>query len=226
MPWSLLAQAGDLPRLAQEWARIEELGGHIDVADAQAFIETMVGLARRAREADERRMQTPQKVQALSYDLSPGPKLTSWLILSASSQLYGSATRQLAARLEVSLRGIQVAMIRLFRRAGMVCLAVASATVLTGVPTQEAFAAENISPVSTQDAWPNCTTRGSGAGYASIRIDWCGRNLPLRLWVERNVDPILGWGDDWCVPNDGKWHTYYFSAAWHYYKWDLLPGYC
>jgi hypothetical protein len=49
----VLAQAGNLPRVAQEWARIEELGGHIDVADAQAFIETMVGLARRAREADE-----------------------------------------------------------------------------------------------------------------------------------------------------------------------------
>jgi hypothetical protein len=49
----VLARAGDLPRVAQEWARIEELGGHIDVAEAQAFIETVAGLARRAREADE-----------------------------------------------------------------------------------------------------------------------------------------------------------------------------
>ncbi|WIX89642.1 hypothetical protein [Amycolatopsis sp. DG1A-15b] len=49
----VLAEAGDLPRVAQEWARIEELGGHLDVRDAQAFIETMVGLAGRAREADE-----------------------------------------------------------------------------------------------------------------------------------------------------------------------------
>jgi hypothetical protein len=48
-----LAEAGDLPRVAREWARIEELGGHLDVAEAQAFIETMAGLARRAREADE-----------------------------------------------------------------------------------------------------------------------------------------------------------------------------
>jgi hypothetical protein len=50
----VLAQAGDLPRVAQEWSRSEELGGGIDVADAQAFIETMVGLARRARDADRR----------------------------------------------------------------------------------------------------------------------------------------------------------------------------
>lgn len=48
-----LASGGDLPRLAREWARTEELGGHVDVADAQAFIETVVELARRAREADE-----------------------------------------------------------------------------------------------------------------------------------------------------------------------------
>jgi hypothetical protein len=48
-----LAQARELPRVAREWAGIEELGGHLDVADAQAFIETMAGLARRAREADE-----------------------------------------------------------------------------------------------------------------------------------------------------------------------------
>jgi hypothetical protein len=48
-----LAQAGDVPRVAREWAQIEELGGNIDVADAQAFIESMVELARRAREADE-----------------------------------------------------------------------------------------------------------------------------------------------------------------------------
>jgi hypothetical protein len=39
--------------VAREWARIEELGGNVDVADAQAFIESMVELARRAREADE-----------------------------------------------------------------------------------------------------------------------------------------------------------------------------
>jgi hypothetical protein len=49
----VLAEAGDLPRVAREWARIEELGGHVDVADAQAFIETLAGLARQAREADE-----------------------------------------------------------------------------------------------------------------------------------------------------------------------------
>lgn len=48
-----LAQADDLPRVAQEWARIEELDGLVDVAGAQAFIETMAGLARQAREADE-----------------------------------------------------------------------------------------------------------------------------------------------------------------------------
>lgn len=46
-----LAQADDLPRVAQEWARIEE--HDIDVAHAQEFIESMVGLARRAREAGE-----------------------------------------------------------------------------------------------------------------------------------------------------------------------------
>jgi hypothetical protein len=40
------ARAGDLPRVAQEWARIEELGGHLDVAEAQAFIETMAGLGK------------------------------------------------------------------------------------------------------------------------------------------------------------------------------------
>lgn len=49
-----LAEAGDLPRLAREWARIEEFDGLVEVADAQAFIETMAGLARRALEADER----------------------------------------------------------------------------------------------------------------------------------------------------------------------------
>jgi hypothetical protein len=49
----VLARAGDLPRVAQEWSRCEELGGDIDVAEAQAFIETMVGLARRARDADQ-----------------------------------------------------------------------------------------------------------------------------------------------------------------------------
>ncbi|MEV6825288.1 hypothetical protein [Amycolatopsis sp. NPDC051102] len=49
----VLAQAGDLPHLAEEWARIEEFGGGIDVADAQALIEALAGLARRAREADE-----------------------------------------------------------------------------------------------------------------------------------------------------------------------------
>jgi hypothetical protein len=48
-----LAEADDLPRVAREWARIEELGGRVGVAEAQAFIKTMVGLARRAREADE-----------------------------------------------------------------------------------------------------------------------------------------------------------------------------
>ncbi|WP_103352365.1 hypothetical protein [Amycolatopsis sp. CA-128772] len=49
----VLAQAGDVPRVAREWAQIEELGGNVDVADAEAFIESMVRLARRAREAEE-----------------------------------------------------------------------------------------------------------------------------------------------------------------------------
>ncbi|QKV79748.1 hypothetical protein [Amycolatopsis sp. Hca4] len=49
----VLAGAGDLPRVAREWARIEELGGNVDVADAQVFVESVVDLARRAREADE-----------------------------------------------------------------------------------------------------------------------------------------------------------------------------
>ncbi|MDX3186847.1 hypothetical protein PV458_00380 [Streptomyces sp. MN03-5084-2B] len=48
-----LAQAGDLPRVAQEWAGIEEFDGRLDAADAQAFIESMAGLARRARDAGE-----------------------------------------------------------------------------------------------------------------------------------------------------------------------------
>jgi hypothetical protein len=49
----VLAQAGDVPRVAREWAEIEELGGNVDVADAQAFIESIVGLAGRAREAED-----------------------------------------------------------------------------------------------------------------------------------------------------------------------------
>jgi hypothetical protein len=49
----VLAQAGDVARVAREWAQIEELGGNVDVADAQAFIESIVGLARRAREVEE-----------------------------------------------------------------------------------------------------------------------------------------------------------------------------
>ncbi|WP_166640930.1 hypothetical protein [Amycolatopsis sp. SID8362] len=49
----VLARAGDVPRVAREWAQIEELGGNVDVADAEAFIESMIGLARRAREAEE-----------------------------------------------------------------------------------------------------------------------------------------------------------------------------
>lgn len=48
-----LAGAADLPRVAQEWVRIEEFGGSLRVEDAQAFIEMLVGLARRARDADE-----------------------------------------------------------------------------------------------------------------------------------------------------------------------------
>lgn len=49
----VLAEARDVPRVAREWAQIEELGGNVDVADAQAFIESMIGLAQRAREAGE-----------------------------------------------------------------------------------------------------------------------------------------------------------------------------
>jgi len=48
-----LADADDLPRVAEEWSRIEEFEGRVDPADALVFIEAMAGLARRARDAGE-----------------------------------------------------------------------------------------------------------------------------------------------------------------------------
>lgn len=48
----VLAQTGDVPRVAREWARIEELGGNVDAVDAQAFIDSTVGLSR-TRETED-----------------------------------------------------------------------------------------------------------------------------------------------------------------------------
>ncbi|MEV0403390.1 hypothetical protein [Actinoallomurus sp. NPDC050550] len=42
-----------LPSVADEWARIEEFGGHMDAAHALDIIEGFVALARRARQADD-----------------------------------------------------------------------------------------------------------------------------------------------------------------------------
>jgi hypothetical protein len=43
-----------LPSVADEWARIEEFGGHMDATLALEIAEGFVALARRAREADDR----------------------------------------------------------------------------------------------------------------------------------------------------------------------------
>jgi hypothetical protein len=50
------AEADDyaLPAVADEWARIEEFGGHMDATLALDIIEGFVALARRARHADDR----------------------------------------------------------------------------------------------------------------------------------------------------------------------------
>lgn len=43
-----------LPSIADEWARIEEFDGHMDMTFALDIIESFVALARRARQADDR----------------------------------------------------------------------------------------------------------------------------------------------------------------------------
>ncbi|GAA4483484.1 hypothetical protein GCM10023191_005130 [Actinoallomurus oryzae] len=45
---------GALPSIAGEWSRIEEFGDHPDPTSALRFVESLVALARRARQAGDR----------------------------------------------------------------------------------------------------------------------------------------------------------------------------